>query len=236
MPSPSQPAGPHELGRTAALVLVAEFVAIVVTFVALSTAAGDPATACGWCQVNVFDAAMRDLVVARAPRLPATVSHVLSMVLAPMLAFGAVVAPALRARRRAHAAQDAAIVLNAFLLTVALTDCVKKLAARQRPGFHFGRGALTEAAATPVEQFLSFFSGDTSLACALVAAGATLAHLRGHRGARGVAVAGAILGTGTAVMRMAADMHWATDVLAGATVGTAVGVALPRVVHPRAAR
>lgn len=224
---------PHALARTSALGLVLEFVAIVAGFVALSVAAGDPSNACRWCSTNVFDTAVRDLVVMRDPRLAATVSHVCSMLLAPVLALGAVVAAGIRSRVRSHAAQDAVIVLNAVLLTVAFTDFAKKVASRQRPAFHFGVGATTEAANVPVERFLSFFSGDTAIAFALIAASATVLRLRGHDVASRVATAGGVVAMAAGVLRVAADMHWASDVLTGAAVGTLVGVALPTVVHGR---
>jgi len=35
------------------------------------------------------------------------------------------------------------------------------------------------------------------------------------------------------VLRIAADMHWASDVLTGAAVGTAVGAGLPVLLHAR---
>ena len=35
------------------------------------------------------------------------------------------------------------------------------------------------------------------------------------------------------LLRIAADMHWATDVLTGAVMGTMVGILTPLCVHPR---
>lgn len=231
----SAPSPPHPLARTSALGLGLEFVAIVAGFVALSVAAGDPANACRWCSTNAFDTAARDLIVTRDPRLAATVSHVCSMLLAPVLALGAVVAAGVRSRARSHAAQDAVIVLNAVLLTVAFTDFAKKVASRQRPAFHFGVGGMTEAANVPVERFLSFFSGDTAIAFSLIAASATVLRLRGHQVASRVAAGGGAVAMMAGLLRVAADMHWASDVLTGAAVGTLVGVALPAVVHGREA-
>lgn len=223
---------PRELARTSALALTLELLAIVAAFVALSVVAGDPKTACRWCAVNPFDTGLRAWIVAADPRPPAAVSHWLSMGVAPLLAVLVAVVPAVRAKVPRHGLQDFLITVNALLLTIAVTDFTKKVASRERPGFHFGRGAMTEAAEIPVERFLSFFSGDTSSAFALVVAAATLAHLRGRSIAPGVAVVGGLVGTAVATLRVAADMHWPTDVLTGALVGTAVASALPRLVHP----
>ena len=40
-------------------------------------------------------------------------------------------------------------------------------------------------------------------------------------------------GVATGALRMAADMHWFTDVTAGALIGTGLGVAVPLILHPR---
>jgi membrane-associated phospholipid phosphatase len=37
----------------------------------------------------------------------------------------------------------------------------------------------------------------------------------------------AVVATGTAILRIAADRHWATDVIAGAVLGGALGYAIP---------
>jgi membrane-associated phospholipid phosphatase len=235
-PTTAPDPAPFALRRTGALALVLEFFGVVGAFVALSVAAGDPATACRWCATNRFDDAVRRLLVQRAPHDAAVASHALSMIAAPALAFGAVIVPALGRRRGRHALQDSVIVLNAFLLVTGLADGVKKLTDRTRPGVFHGRVGEIEASAAPLEHYVSFFSGDTAWAFVLGAAAATLAQLRGYGWSRRVALAGAAIGAATGVLRVAADMHWATDVLAGAAVGTLVGVALPRLLHGRLER
>jgi membrane-associated phospholipid phosphatase len=224
---------PWTLRRTSALALGAQFLCVVGAFATFSIAAGDPANACGWCGTNAFDEAVRRVLVADDPRGVAWASHALSIVVAPTLALGGVVLPALTSPRRRHAAQNAAVVVNAFLLTTGLADGVKKLTDRERPGFHHGRGALLEAAHAPLERNLSFFSGDTAWAFLFAAAGNAMARRRGYRSARPVAAVGAVVAVSVALLRVAADMHWATDVMAGALAGTAVGLGLPRLLHPR---
>lgn len=221
------------LRRTSALALGVELLVVIAVFVAFSTATGEPAAACAWCASNAFDEAVRRLLVAGDPRAAARWSHQLSMGLAPLLALGGVVAPALRARRGWHAAQNAAIVVNGFVLTTALADGVKKLTDRQRPGVLHGRAELIEAARVPLEFNLSFFSGDTAWAFVLAASAWAIAAGRGYASARWLAVACAAVAVGVAALRIAADMHWATDVLAGALAGTLVGVGLPALVHGR---
>ncbi len=223
------------LRRTSALALGAEFFGVIGAFVAFSVAAGDPATACGWCDTNAFDEAVRRVLVADDPSFAARLSHVLSLGVAPTLAFGSLTLPALRASKPRHAAQNAMMVLSAFLLTTGMADGVKKLADRERPGFHHGRAALVEAAHAPIERFLSFFSGDTAWGFVFAAAALSIASRRGYRSARPVAVAGFAVAFAVALLRVVADMHWATDVTAGALAGTAVGLGLPWLLHAREA-
>lgn len=200
---------------------------------AFSVFAGDPATTCGWCATNAFDTTLRRALLWHDALAAARLSHALSLTVLPSLALVGIVGPALRARRPRVALQDLAIVLCAFTLTTGVADGVKKLFDRERPGFHFGRAASLEAAHVPLERFLSFFSGDTAWAFMFVAVAATLARQRNYGSARLLAVVGVPLAAGVALLRIGADMHWATDVLTGALVGAAIGVALPAWVHPR---
>src|SRR5262249_22614926 len=78
---------------------------------------------------------------------------------------------------------------------------------------------------------LSFYSGDTTVAFALGVSAATVTSMRGYRWAPVVWVAGIGLGVTTGYLRMAADRHFFTDVLTGAVVGSAIGFAVPSLLH-----
>jgi membrane-associated phospholipid phosphatase len=153
--------------------------------------------------------------------------------LTPALVVGGLMVPALSEGQGSYALQDALILLNTFVLVTGLADGTKKLADRERPAVHYGRQAATEAAGQPLEAFLSFFSGDTAWAFSLAAAGTTLAALRGYESTPYIAVGGGLLALTTGVLRVGADMHWATDVITGAMVGTAVGILVPWLLHGR---
>jgi membrane-associated phospholipid phosphatase len=186
-----------------------------------------------WCATNGFDRSMNRAFLAPNPRAAAVASHVFTLGLTPAGAFtSAIVGAALSGNGR-FAVQDSVIILDAFLLSTGANSLAKVGAGRQRPAFHFGREADTEARHHDDEEFLSFYSGDTTWAFALASSGATLAYLRGYRhapiaaaGLGGLALVGGIL-------RMSADMHWATDVLVGAATGTAIGAGLPLLLHRR---
>ena len=74
---------------------------------------------------------------------------------------------------------------------------------------------------------LSFWSGHASIAFSAAAAGGSVAQRRGYAGWPWVYAVGFGAAATTGYLRIAADQHWLTDVLAGAVVGTAVGFAVP---------
>ncbi|HEX2880588.1 MAG TPA: phosphatase PAP2 family protein, partial [Polyangiaceae bacterium] len=196
--------------------------------------AGERASHCGWCTTNGFDRTLRGLFVMRgASRTAATASKVLSWGAVPALAVVGIVAPAMEADSARFALQDSVILLSSLLLETGVTQGTKKLADRRRPGFHYGRAEETEAHDQPEEEFASFYSGDTAWAFTAVSASTTLAVQRGYWTAPYIATLGGGLALGTGILRISADMHWATDVLSGAAVGTAVGIGVPALLHPR---
>jgi len=85
----------------------------------------------------------------------------------------------------------------------------------------------------PVEENLSFFSGDTAWAFSVASSATTLAYLRGYAAAPWILAGGGTLAVAAGVLRISADMHWATDVLAGAVIGTTIGAGLPLLLHSR---
>jgi membrane-associated phospholipid phosphatase len=226
---------PHALRNATPGRLALAFGAVVLFFIGFSVATGDPLETCRWCTSNEFDETIRKWLVADDARTAGLLSHVFSIGILPALAIGATVVPGALTRARRHfGAQDFAILIVAFLMTTAVTDGVKKLAERERPGFHHERALLLEAAQHPLERNLSFFSGDTAWAFAFAACAFTLARLRGYRTERWIGIAGFVCATIAGILRIVADMHWASDVIVGAIVGTTIGVVLPTLIHPRA--
>jgi hypothetical protein len=118
-------------------------------------------------------------------------------------------------------AEDLLVVTEAATTTMLLTMVSKIATVRLRPF------ALASNDPNPPYNLMSFWSGHTSFAFAVAAASTQVARLRGRSGWKGLAAvmfAGAAL---TGYLRIAADQHWLTDVVTGAAVGTAVGLALP---------
>jgi membrane-associated phospholipid phosphatase len=223
----------HELEYTRSTHLAFELAGSGIFTASVLVLAGPAALRCSWCGASAFDEAGRDALRAGHPRTAAALSHVFSYASAPALALGAVVAPAFMRGRSDHAAQNFVILLDSVILTYGVTHAAKRVFSRARPAVRHGVVHQTEYADFSAQWNESFISGDTSLAFALGSSAATLSFLRGYRSAPWVVFAGSILGVSTACLRMAADMHWATDVLAGAAVGTAIGFGLPYFLHPR---
>lgn len=223
------------LENTDTLFLAAEAGGGVLLTVGARLFVGSPDPECAWCESNAFDRAGRDLlVVESASKEIGYISHGVTVGLVPALGLFGVIAPALDAEQGGHAIENAVLMVNAFLYTTAVAELAKGLADRQRPGVYYGRASETQAGDFVSERNRSFFSADTAWAFSLASSASTVAYLRGYdwapyitAGTFGLAVLGGS-------MRIMSDMHWPTDVLTGAVVGTTIGFVIPYFLHSRA--
>jgi membrane-associated phospholipid phosphatase len=185
--------------------------------------------ACRWCAEDALDGRARDALLWSRPERAARASDVVAFGLVPA---GIAVHQLLAARGAGDAKEglvDLLIVAEAAALSMDLNQLVKFSAGRQRPFVHHaGPGRTPEA-----DDNLSFTSGHATLAFSLAAAAGTVSDLRGYRSAPWVWGAGMTLAAATSYLRVAGDKHYLTDVLTGAALGTAAGIALPRLLHPR---
>jgi membrane-associated phospholipid phosphatase len=118
--------------------------------------------------------------------------------------------------------EDALVIAQATAIAGLLNGIAKDSFARRRP--NAGLQATGDANT-------SFYSGHTTQAFALAAAAGTVSTIRGYPSAPWVWAGGMTLAAGVGYLRVAADQHWATDVLAGAAVSGLVGFAVPWVFH-----
>ena len=124
------------------------------------------------------------------------------------------------------AALDAETLLTVTFVTLSL----QKLTARERP---FVKECQTDPSLSECSiggKYASFPSAHTSVAFAAVALecfhhGFLDTTHTGWSGA--VCPVTIVVATGTAVLRVAADRHWATDVITGALLGGGLGYAIP---------
>lgn len=223
-----------ELKNTSTIFLGSETLLSASLVLGARLAVGEPSETCGWCDTNAFDRAGRGaLVIESASKEIGYISHGVSVGAIPIIGLWGVIAPALAEDRSDHAIENAVIMFNAFLLTTAIAEVAKGAFDRERPGVYYGRAAETEAGDFPSERNRSFFSADTAWAFSLAASASTIAHLRGYDNATLITILTGSLAGVAGIMRTMADMHWPTDVLTGAVVGTTVGVLVPLLLHGR---
>jgi hypothetical protein len=188
---------------------------------ALSTSLAKPGP-CQWCKTNPFDAWARDRLRWSNPKPAGTASDVLAGGVLPV----AVLANSFLSARHGGAPsafwEDALVIAEATAVTGLLNGATKDATARRRPDAGLQATGSSNRA---------FFSGHTSQAFSLAVAAGTVSSLRGYPSAPWVWGGGLTLAAGVGYLRVAADQHWATDVLAGAAVGGLVGWAVPWVFH-----
>lgn len=121
-------------------------------------------------------------------------------------------------------------LLNAEVtaVTLGVQQLTANLVGRERP---YGRTCGTEIDSDAHrceggDRYRSFFSGHTSVPFALAASTCVSHHYLPLSGARGwiPCVSGFALAATTGTLRIVADYHYATDVLTGAAIGTAIGL------------
>ncbi|MDC0719180.1 phosphatase PAP2 family protein [Nannocystis bainbridge] len=124
-------------------------------------------------------------------------------------------------------ARDVVVLFEVLTVNVGLNNLVKLAVRRPRPYSYEPESELGDVNAE--EARLSFYSGHTSTAFAMMSAWATIFTLRHPRARAAVPLwLGAMgLAAATAVLRVEAGKHFWTDVLFGSLAGTAIGTLIP---------
>lgn len=187
---------------------------------------------CRWCERNALDEGVRGALRLRTLRREAdALSGIVAYGALPAFSMGglALAAEASQDGPRRHGSENALMVLQPALVTTAIAEAAKFLVARERP---LVRDASADAAPWS-EANLSFFSGHTALSFSLASSAGTVAALRGYKSEPIFWGVGLGLAAFVGYLRIAADKHYFTDVLVGALLGTAAGMVVPRLLHPR---
>ncbi len=220
----------YELDNTGALFLGIESGLSLGAFLGVTYGFKNPPD-CKWCTPPGFDVSIRNALVWDNRKIAADIADG-TAVATGVGALAAVIVPPLTdgQAKKIWALEDTLIVANAVLVNLAITDVFKAALARQRPAFYFNEAHRTSSGDDANK---SFPSGHTSFAFAAASSAATLSFLRGYDSAPYVAAGGGTLALATGLFRIFADKHWATDVIGGAVLGSAIGFSMPFFLHGR---
>ncbi|MBS1122068.1 MAG: hypothetical protein H6Q90_4296 [Deltaproteobacteria bacterium] len=180
---------------------------------------------CRWCEPPNLDATIRDKLVWSDVALAHKLSNLTGYAGAPVLAVGLLVIASsdVQDSRLMTLADDVIPVAESAVYTQLLTQIVKFSVGRQRPYAHF-----TTDFTPGNDDNLSFISGHSSLTFSIAVSAGMVAHRRGYKLEPVIWASGLTLAALTAYLRIAADRHYFTDVLAGSAVGVAGGYLIPR--------
>jgi membrane-associated phospholipid phosphatase len=128
---------------------------------------------------------------------------------------------------RAALLEDLTVMIEAVTINGALVSLTKLAVRRPLPRTYENEPGLVD----DPRGYRSFYSGHTSYAFAALSAAAVTVGLR-HDRYLIPWLATALVGTSVAVERVVGGYHFASDVMVGALMGTAVGVAVP-LLHAR---
>lgn len=182
---------------------------------------------CRWCEPNGFDAAVRSALRWDNVRAANTLSNLTGYIGNPLYASGLLLIGTDDAISGRRYLDNTTPVLQAAIATGLFNQVLKIAFARKRPFLHYGAQHVRPAN----DVYTSFFSGHTALAFALATSSGVVANLRDYPSAPAIWIGGLTLATATGYLRIAGDAHYATDVLTGAIVGSAFGVAIPLLFH-----
>jgi len=120
--------------------------------------------------------------------------------------------------------RDQIASLGSIAVAQFAADLSKRVFRRARPGVVFDGDPIRDG-----DDVHAFFSGHAATTFAAVVSTGAIASRRDSNEATWIWIAGLGFATTTSYLRVAADRHFLTDVLAGAAVGAAVGMLMPHV-------
>lgn len=198
---------------------------------------------CRWCDrnadgtdaLNGFDSGARDALRWSDPLLANSISDGLGYVVSPGASIGSLALVAGLDGRLTDASANTLVVMESAFIAGIIAQLFKFTVGRERPFVHvLGRVEKTRTS-KPRDNNVSFFSAHANFAFALAVSSGTVATLRGYRGAPWVWGSGLLLASTIGYLRVAADRHYMSDVLVGASVGSLVGFAVPFFFHRKSA-
>lgn len=181
---------------------------------------------CRWCNTNSLDRSFRNEAKWSNKNLANNLSHVTGFVVSPLFAIGTHFWLDWKNDRVADYYTDYSIIAESTLIATLVGQAVEYSVGRERPNAHFASSKVSKSSNNT-----SFYSGHTTIAFSLAVSSATIASMERDEAAPFIWAGGLLLAGTTAYLRLAADRHYFTDVLVGASVGSAIGFAVPYFLH-----
>ncbi len=184
---------------------------------------------CRWCVPPAIDVDVRRSLKWGDTDSAALFSTLTGYVAAPVFGIGLTALGALSSDDPSwgRLIDDTLPILETVAISQVVTQLVKFAVARERPFVHFGSPPPSPSN----DDNLSFFSGHSALAFGIATSAGMVAHWNRSRAEPTVWAIGMTLAASTAYLRIAADRHYLTDVVAGSVVGVAAGLTIPRLLH-----
>jgi membrane-associated phospholipid phosphatase len=187
-------------------------------------------TTCRWCETSGFDTSVRNQLRWQNTGAADTASYALA-VAQPVMIFTLDMIAAGKDGQPNDGWIDTLLISEATAVAMAVNQIVKFAVGRERPFVHVLPDADKPFTSRPSDNNLSFYSAHTSLTFALATSAGTLASMRRYHLAPLIWTAGIAVATITGYLRIAADRHYASDVVVGAVVGSLTGAAVPYFFH-----
>lgn len=199
--------------------------------VALAASALYAPEACRWCETTPAGAdAVNGLDHSTRDALRWSDAHVGT---ADTLSYMTAYAPfAVAVIHRDLDSRSILTVAEALTTTSLVAQVVKVAAARERPSYHYRPPGSVDQ---PKDRNESFVSEHTAQAFAVLVSAARETAARG-RPTKWLWISGVPLALATGYLRIGADKHYLTDVLAGTAMGVAVGYGVPALRGGRSAK
>lgn len=185
------------------------------------------AETCRWCDPPGFDRAIRSALKWDHPRIAARTSDVLGFAMSPLVLGTMLVATSGDDRSSRRTFDDLAPVVESAIVVSLLQSTIKYTVRRSRPHVRFA----APGRAHHHDDNTSFFSGHTSAVFAETFAAGIVAHERGYAAEPAIWATGITFGVVTGYLRIAADMHYTSDVVTGMLLGSSIGLAIPYLLH-----
>lgn len=182
---------------------------------------------CRWCSTNSLDTRIRNELKWSDDGLANKLSHISGFVIEPLFAVGSHFWLDYQSGTLSKRYHDYAVIGESAIFATLLGQIVKLSVGRERPNSHFSNPRVQSSSHNT-----SFYSGHSSFAFSLAVSSGMVASLESKKFAPLIWTGGLAVATATAYLRVAADRHYFTDVLAGAIAGSVVGFSVPYFFHP----